>query len=370
MKSNKLLIPSLKAIAEANNLPIELVSTFLKEAIKASYECAFNDKSLKFEVEIDDKGNYQVWHDKSNITNNVTINLESITTYKNVFINKIKTAVNENIKNKILEGDPLVKVKVINLDTLKVYLYLIKYDIDGYIFISDMLPNDRFNIGDSFYAAIKSCFFSKKGQLNVSLTRRSNNLVVGLLTKEILEIKNGQLKIKALERHCGHFTRVVIDNPNNLVNPIGCCIGFKGYKAAKIQDMLSGEKIDFIVWDNDLTSFLQNFYHQLTILAIQNNHILVNFNDQGKFIGYQGINIKILNQVLSSNITIIGVDKTTIKNDLPSEYNSWSFDEIFTNDYVVSLIVDQYYKKLKSDKDIIDSTIYDNKSKKEDNILT
>ena len=78
-------------------------------------------------------------------------------------------------------------------------------------------------------------------------------LVKRLFEKEVPEIYNGIVEIKAIARDAGDRTKMAVLSHNPDIDPIGACIGPRGNRVQNIIDELNGEKIDIFEYSNDVS---------------------------------------------------------------------------------------------------------------------
>ena len=78
------------------------------------------------------------------------------------------------------------------------------------------------------------------------------------LEKEVPEIKQGAVEIKAIAREAGSRSKIAVYATQPGVDPVGSCVGMRGVRIQNIVNELSGEKIDVIEWSPDGERFVAN----------------------------------------------------------------------------------------------------------------
>ena len=111
---------------------------------------------------------------------------------------------------------------------------------------------------------------NQKGpQLIVSRADRS--FLRRLFELEVPEIHSGAVEIKSIARESGMRSKVAVAARQANVDPVGSCVGMKGQRIQKIVDELSGEKIDVVLWDPDMSVYIANALSPAQVLSVDLN---------------------------------------------------------------------------------------------------
>lgn len=130
--------------------------------------------------------------------------------------------------------------------------------IDGrevYMLKNDCIPGEVLKEGQIVKVYVCGIVNPEKRPA-VRISRRHNELVRRLFELEIPEIYDGVVEIKSIAREAGSRTKVAVSSNDPNVDPVGACIGPKHSRIGKIVEELGGEKIDIIVYDEDITVFV------------------------------------------------------------------------------------------------------------------
>ena len=73
-----------------------------------------------------------------------------------------------------------------------------------------------------------------------------------LFEKEVPEIQQGIVEIKAIAREAGERTKMAVYSRNDDVDAIGSCIGPRGGRVQAVISEIKGEKIDVFEWNDDI----------------------------------------------------------------------------------------------------------------------
>ncbi len=92
----------------------------------------------------------------------------------------------------------------------------------------------------------------------VFLSRANNRFLEELFKVEVPEIGEGIVEIKGVERDAGFRSKVLVTSTDSKIDPIGTCVGMRGIRIRAIQNELSGERIDLILYSADVNTLLMN----------------------------------------------------------------------------------------------------------------
>ncbi len=122
---------------------------------------------------------------------------------------------------------------------------------------NEKVPGEEYKHGDRIRAYIVSVERGEKGP-RIILSRSHPGLVQGLFKREVPEIHDGLVEIKAIAREAGHRTKIAVAATQPGVNAKGACIGPMGGRVRNVMAELGGEKIDIVDWSPDSAKFVGN----------------------------------------------------------------------------------------------------------------
>jgi N utilization substance protein A len=85
-----------------------------------------------------------------------------------------------------------------------------------------------------------------------------SDVIRSLFRREVPEIVEGIVQIKAIARDAGHRTKVAVHSPDPGIDAVGACVGVKGSRINRIVEELAGENIDLVRWDPSAKIFIAN----------------------------------------------------------------------------------------------------------------
>lgn len=132
---------------------------------------------------------------------------------------------------------------------------------------SAQIPGEVLREGDKTRVVITAVNKDTKGS-QVLVSRADAMLVKRLFEKEVPEIYNGIVEIKAIARDAGDRTKMAVLSHNPDIDPIGACIGPRGNRVQNIIDELNGEKIDIFEYSNDVSVLVKNALAPAVVTAV------------------------------------------------------------------------------------------------------
>ena len=100
------------------------------------------------------------------------------------------------------------------------------------------------------------------------ISRTHPDLIRRLFEKEVPEIFDGTVEIKAVAREAGSRTKIAVMSHNPDVDAVGACIGTRGTRVSDIVNELGGEKMDIVVWSEDPCQFVASALSPATVLSV------------------------------------------------------------------------------------------------------
>ena len=284
----KKMIEALNAVEEERNIPADVILDALKEAMAKAYKKDAELPDIDVIAEINEKKetidlyqNYKVVEDVED--DEMEISLEDAreikadavlgdTIRRPIEITTMSRAAASLAKNvmrqKIREAEK-VAVYEEYIDQLhEMVLGIVESVKDKFTLInlgktvammphSAAIPQERLQEGQKIRVVITEVNKDTKGS-QVLVSRADPILVKRLFEKEVPEIYQGIVEIKAIAREAGERTKMAVMSHNPEIDPIGACIGPRGSRVQVIIEELSGEKIDIFQWNEDLTELVKN----------------------------------------------------------------------------------------------------------------
>ena len=92
----------------------------------------------------------------------------------------------------------------------------------------------------------------------IFLSRAHNNFLVKFFQQEVPEIYDGIIEVKSVARDPGSRAKIAVFTKEKSIDPVGACVGMRGSRVQAVVNELQGEKIDIVLWSEDIATFVVN----------------------------------------------------------------------------------------------------------------
>jgi N utilization substance protein A len=173
---------------------------------------------------------------------------------------------------------------------------------------------ERYGQGERIRAILYDVHKNPKGPQLV-LSRTDPRLLIRLFEMEVPEIYDGTVVIKGAVRQPGERAKVAVRSRERDVDPVGACVGMRGSRVQSIMRELHGEKIDVILYSDDLITFAQNALAPAKITRVSPIHhedgtmsldCVVEDDQLSLAIGKKGQNVRLASALIGMKIEIKG----------------------------------------------------------------
>src|SRR5438270_1680539 len=120
----------------------------------------------------------------------------------------------------------------------------------------EQIANEKYHINQRLAVQLLEIRPGPKGD-EIVVSRAGSGLLEGLFKREVPEIAQGSVVIKAIAREAGQRSKIAVASTQSGIDPVGSCVGQKGVRVqAIIQEFGGLEKIDIIQWSDDQKTYI------------------------------------------------------------------------------------------------------------------
>jgi N utilization substance protein A len=182
----------------------------------------------------------------------------------------------------------------------------------------EQIPGEVYKPGDRIQGYLSEVRQTTRGP-QIIMSRADERYLVKLFEMEVPEIYDGIVEIMSAAREPGQRAKIAVRTKDNSVDPVGACVGMKGSRVQNIVQELKGEKIDIVMWDEDVTRFACNALAPAEIAKVfldeENKEMEIVVPDQqlSLAIGKKGQNVRLAAKLTGWKLDIISVTATSAR---------------------------------------------------------
>ncbi len=221
---------------------------------------------------------------------------------------------------------------------------------EGALRHEDRIPSEDYQLGDHTTCVLVDVNMDRPGPV-LRVSRTHETLVERLFEREVSEIAEGIVEIKAVAREPGYRSKIAVFSNDSKVDPVGACVGIRGSRVKTIVRELNGEKVDIIPWDSDVKRFVAAALQPAEIrdLSLDESrkqvHIIVDKDQLSLAIGKRGQNARLAHKLTGWKIDIkkeAQIEETSMADRLQAVAQTLS-DTIGIDPDTAVLLVDNGY---------------------------
>ncbi len=238
-------------------------------------------------------------------------------TVKQVIIQKVREAEREVIVADYTQRvGEVIMVTVKRVDRSNAYVDM--GGVDGMISKFDLIPNESIRKNDRLRAYIKEVKSSPRGA-QIFLSRTVPEMMIELFEMEVPEISEGVIEIMGASRDPGLRSKLAVKTKDKRLDPIGSCIGMRGARVQAVSNELNGERVDVILWDEDIAQYAINAMAPAEVTSIvvdedkNTMDIAVEEDQLALAIGRGGQNIKLASRLIGWKLNVMSVRESDDK---------------------------------------------------------
>jgi N utilization substance protein A len=174
----------------------------------------------------------------------------------------------------------------------------------------EQLPRENARVGDRMRGYLKEIREEGRGP-RIIVSRTDTNFLIELMKLEVPEIGQEMIEIMGAARDAGSRAKVaVMSNVPNL-DPVGACVGMRGSRIKAVTDELNNERVDIILWDEDVANYVIKSMSPAEVISIlvdedrQAMDISVADDKLSQAIGTGGQNVRLASELTGWELNVM-----------------------------------------------------------------
>ena len=303
---------ALNQVANERGIDPEIVLDAVRNAILAAYRKDHPDvESEEYTVTLDSNtGEARIMLEGKDVTP-PGFGRIAAQTAKQVILQKIR----EKEKEAIITDYKVRMGTIVNGMVLRFAGPNIIVDIgktEGIMPPPEQIKNEQYHLNQRFTVYLKEIKEGPKGE-EVMVSRSDPGLLEGLLKREVPEVAQGSVEVKAIVREAGNRAKIAVFSNQPGIDPVGSCVGQKGVRVqAIIQEFNGLEKIDIIQWSDNTKEYITQALSPAKNLEVKIDEeektarVAVPEDELSLAIGKEGQNVRLASKLTGYRIEIEG----------------------------------------------------------------
>ena len=200
-------------------------------------------------------------------------------------------------------------------------------DINGtetLIHKSQQIPREHFRVGERTRAIVSEIRPDYRGPI-VHLSSTHPEFLIKLFEQEGPEIYEGVIQIVSAARDPGSRAKIAVFSKDTTLDPVGACVGMRGSRVQAVVSELQGEKIDIVLYNEDLGTFIVNALAPAEITSVVLDEdtnkvdVIVKEDQLSLAIGRRGQNVRLASELTSCKLDIVAESEDAERRKKESE---------------------------------------------------
>jgi N utilization substance protein A len=216
----------------------------------------------------------------------------------------------------------------------------------------EQLPRENARVGERMRGYLKEIREEGRGP-RIIVSRTDTNFLIELMKLEVPEIGQEMIEIMGAARDPGSRAKVaVMSNVPNL-DPVGACVGMRGSRIKAVTDELNNERVDIILWDEDVANYVIKAMSPAEVISIlvdedtQSMDISVADDKLSQAIGTGGQNVRLASELTGWELNVMTESDMKAKEQEELQTLVQLFmDKLDVDEEVATLLVEEGFSEI------------------------
>jgi len=271
---------------------------------------------------------------------------------KQVIVQKVREAEREKVVEAYRgrEGELITGI-VKRVERGNVYLDL-GSNAEAFIPREDMIAREAVRPGDRLRAWLREVREEVRGP-QLFASRSAPEFLVELFKIEVPEVGQELLEILGAARDPGLRAKISVNALDARIDPVGACVGMRGSRVQAVSNELSGERIDIILWNENVAQFVINAMAPAEVESIvvdEDRHsmdIAVGEDQLSQAIGRGGQNVRLASELTGWELNVMTAEQAEAKSEAEAaELVELFMRELDVDEDVSALLVEEGFSSV------------------------
>ena len=223
---------------------------------------------------------------------------------------------------------------------------------EAVILREEMISRESVRTGDRIRGYLYDVRAEQRGpQLFVS--RTCPELLIELFKLEVPEVGEGLIEIKGAARDPGQRAKIAVQSKDSRIDPVGACVGMRGSRVQAVSNELNGERVDIILWNENMAQFVINAMAPADVVSIIVDEdkgsmtVAVSEENLSQAIGRGGQNVRLASELTGWELNVMNEEEAAAQSEAESQELVQSFmHQLDVDEEVASILVQEGFSSL------------------------
>ncbi len=184
----------------------------------------------------------------------------------------------------------------------------------------EMIPREIVHNGSRLRGLLKEIRQEARGP-QIIVSRSDVHFLIELMKLEVPEINQEMIEIMGAARDPGSRAKVAVHAHLPNIDPVGACVGMRGSRIQTVTSELNGERVDIVLWNDDMATYVMNVMAPAEVLSIvvdedqRTMDIGVDKDKLSQAIGKGGQNVRLASELTSWTLNVMSVEDVEAKTE-------------------------------------------------------
>ena len=225
-------------------------------------------------------------------------------------------------------------------------------NVEGFIPRERLLPREQIRPGDRIRAWLYQVESAVKGP-QLFMSRTATELLIELFKIEVPEINEALIEVVAGARDPGHRAKIAVKALDPRIDPIGACVGMRGSRVQAVSNELDGERVEIVLWDENVAQFVVNAMAPAEVLSILADEeervvdVVVAEDEVARAKGREGQNVRLASRLVGWRLNVLSEQQASERTDSESQVLQAMFMErLGVDEEVATILVQEGYASI------------------------
>lgn len=235
----------------------------------------------------------------------------TIQTAKQVLSQKVKDAEREQVVAEQRDRIGHVVNATVKKQTHDIMVLDLGNNAEAVLKREQIIPHETYGRGDRVKVLLQDIRTEPNRGPQIICSRTSPDFLKELFRIEVPEIGEDVIEIMGVARDPGSRAKIAVRSKDRRIDPRGACIGMRGARVMAVSNELSGEKIDVVLYDENLAQYVTNAMEPAEVSRIiinEDDHtilIAVAEENLALAIGRNGQNVRLASQLIGWDLKVM-----------------------------------------------------------------